>query len=118
MFNRKAYDQTYYQSNKDQRLKYNRDRRVQLKLRLLEYLKVHPCIDCRITDPVVLEFDHVEEKDNEIMRMVHACYSWSRIETELKKCEVRCANCHRRRTYKQFGYRKWETAGQISTSEI
>jgi hypothetical protein len=31
-------------------------------------------------------------------------YSWDRIAEELKKCDVRCANCHRRKTARDF---KW-----------
>jgi len=106
MFDKKAHDKAYYQQNKAKYQDYDKQRRVALKLKLLDYLKFNPCVDCPEIDPVVLEFHHVADKCHEIMRMVCACYAWARIEAELKKCIVLCANCHRRRTYKQFGYRK------------
>jgi hypothetical protein len=31
---------------------------------------------------------------------------WSRVLLEIEKCDVRCANCHRRRTAQQYGWRK------------
>jgi hypothetical protein len=36
--------------------------------------------------------------------MVSRQMSWNAIMKEIAKCEVRCANCHRRRTAKQRGY--------------
>jgi hypothetical protein len=31
---------------------------------------------------------------------------WRRVLVEIEKCDVRCANCHRKRTAQQFGWRK------------
>jgi len=50
---------------------------------------------------VVLEFDHVRGvKIWEISRMrVRA--SERALLSEIEKCDVRCANCHRRKTYRE-----------------
>lgn len=70
------------------------------------YLAEHPCIDCGEPDPVVLEFDHVRGiKVNSVSEL--ACslgVPIARLSAEIEKCDVRCANCHRRKTAKQFGY--------------
>src|SRR5438309_822971 len=71
---------------------------------LLDYLATHPCIDCGESDVVCLEFDHVRgEKIRAIAAMIGS-FSWGAIERELNKCDVRCANCHRRKTAKERGY--------------
>ena len=70
--------------------------------RLLEYLLEHPCVDCGETDHVVLEFDHLRDKAYNVSRLLLG-YSWSRILEEIKKCEVVCCNCHRRRTFSRQG---------------
>lgn len=73
--------------------------------KIFEYFKEHPCIDCSESDPIVLEFDHVKGvKVAEISKLTKNGGSWEKIEAEIGKCEVRCANCHRRRTAKQQGW--------------
>jgi len=72
------------------------------RVRLVAYLNTHPCVDCGETDPIVLDFDHVRgTKVMEVSRMVANGYPWSKIEIEIAKCEVRCANDHRRVTSKR-----------------
>ena len=68
------------------------------KARLLAFKAVHPCVDCGESDPVVLEFDHLRDKRWNISEMVTGAFPWTTIESELEKCAVRCANCHRRKT--------------------
>jgi hypothetical protein len=68
---------------------------------VLEYLLTHPCVDCGETDPVVLEFDHLRDKLGNISAMYG--HAWRSILAEIAKCDVVCANCHRRRTARRVG---------------
>lgn len=68
------------------------------------YLKVHPCLDCGEKDIVVLEFDHRGDKKYSIADM-RDNYCLEVVQAEVAKCDVRCANCHRRKTAKERGYK-------------
>lgn len=68
------------------------------------YLLDHPCVDCGESDPIVLEFDHRSEKRARIAFLMRWHAPWDEIRAEIEKCEVRCANCHRRRTARQRRY--------------
>ncbi len=60
------------------------------------YLKFHPCVDCGNSDIRVLEFDHVRGiKVDNVSVMVVKSAPIEKIQEEIDKCDVRCANCHR-----------------------
>ena len=65
---------------------------------VLERLCTAACVDCGTADPLVLQFDHVKLKTKDIASLVRSGCNPQRLVTELENCEVRCANCHRRRT--------------------
>lgn len=73
---------------------------------ILEYFCTHPCVDCGETDPVVLDFDHIDPSTGEfdITSKIRYGSSWRTIEAEITKCVARCANDHRRRTARRFGW--------------
>ncbi|HYK97521.1 MAG TPA: hypothetical protein VEU77_03920 [Candidatus Acidoferrales bacterium] len=73
---------------------------------VLEYLAAHPCVDCGESDPFVLEFDHVRDKTSTVSRLRWGSAPLEKILREIERCEVRCVNCHMRRTATQFGWRK------------
>ena len=76
---------------------------TQNRTRLWQYLAIHPCVACGERDPVVLEFDHLFNKRHDISQMVSSAFSWEAIELEISKCEVRCVNCHLRKTARENG---------------
>jgi bacterioferritin-associated ferredoxin len=72
---------------------------------IIEYIQGRGCIDCGETDPCVLEFDHVNGiKDANISSMVRQGWGKQRMIAEIAKCVIRCANCYRRRTARQFSW--------------
>jgi hypothetical protein len=93
---------TYYSNNKESQIiainQGRRDRKERNRRFVFDYLMNHPCVDCGETDPRVLEFDHKSDKIANISDLMKAVTSLDRIELEIKKCDVRCANCHRRKT--------------------
>ena len=67
-------------------------------------LESTPCMDCGIKDLIVLQFDHrnPEEKESGISCLM-AEGRMTRLQEEVAKCDVVCANCHIKRTAKTFG---------------
>jgi len=73
-------------------------RREEIKKRMMQFYKNHPCVDCGEKDPRVLDFDHLNNKKYNVSSLLRREYSWDSILEEANKCEVRCANCHRKKT--------------------
>jgi hypothetical protein len=62
-----------------------------------------PCTDCKIIyHPCQMDFDHLGNKKIGIAAMKVQHYSIKRIQEEINKCELVCANCHRLRTYRRL----------------
>jgi hypothetical protein len=70
---------------------------------LVDFLRERPCVDCGETDPIVLEFDHLADKEFSISAGLRG-RRWADVIREIDKCEVVCANCHRRRTARRGGF--------------
>jgi hypothetical protein len=107
-----AYRHAHYVANKSDYIRRAvaqvHARRVENRIEVLAYLKTHPCVDCGIDDAIVLEFDHRDPKQKltEIGRMI-VNKRWQRVKAEIEKCDVRCVNCHRRRTAREFSWAKY-----------
>lgn len=107
-----AYRRAHYLANKPDYIRravaQGKARRELNRRGVLDYLVTHPCTDCGVDNPVVLEFDHRDRltKLTEVSRLI-INKRWSRVLAEIEKCDVRCINCHRRKTAREFGWAKF-----------
>lgn len=105
----KKYKAEYHQKNKARRMPLIRaaDKAAKLAKRIwaYNYLLNNPCKECGESNPVVLEFNHRNpaEKCFAIADGL-ARYAFDKVKAEIEKCEVLCANCHRKVTARQFGW--------------
>ena len=72
---------------------------------LVDFFRQRSCVDCGEGDPLVLEFDHLANKKFNIAKGLRN-RSWQAVLDEIAKCDVVCANCHRRRTALRAGFAK------------
>ena len=84
---------------------YSKTARQRVRAYITNHLLQNPCVDCGETDIIVLEFDHIgDDKDFNISDAVRVGYGMPKLKAEIAKCEVRCANCHRKKTYERGGW--------------
>lgn len=83
------------------------------RLELFEKLKAYTeekggCKTCGELDYVVLEFDHRDRSDKSftISSAVGRVITWNKLLIELEKCDILCANCHRRKTAIEMNWYK------------
>jgi hypothetical protein len=105
---KRQYDRDKWALQKDRRNPRKRETQKSLRDKrrnfIVGILKKSKCIDCSNQDWRVLEFDHrnPEQKEFNIADSVHL--SEEKIQREIDKCDILCANCHRIRTIKQRNY--------------
>ena len=80
---------------------YTTNNRQKLREYINQLKKETPCMDCEIKyPPCVLDFDHViGKKKKNISSLISDSVSLETLQTEINKCEIVCANCHRIRTH-------------------
>jgi L-lysine 2,3-aminomutase len=101
----KAYQREWYKKNR--KLVISRVRAhdfVGNVRRQVQELKLsNPCLDCHeYLHYSMMDFDHIGKKEASIARLLNKGYNFSRILKEIAKCELVCANCHRRRTWERI----------------
>lgn len=119
----RAYGREHYKRNRETYLRKcwrrRQTERPRVKALIDAYLREHPCVDCGCSDITVLEFDHRDSAEKDLAVGELARYhAWPRVLHEIEKCDVRCANCHRRRTAQQMRWRKDPRRGALAPAEI
>jgi hypothetical protein len=104
---RAAYKREHCKANRERYIARAHRRKQAIALEratlLVEIFLERPCVDCGEADPLVLEFDHLGGKSFNIAKGLRT-HSWQAVLDEIAKCEVVCANCHRRRTARRGGF--------------
>lgn len=108
----KKYRKKYYSENREKGIANSAYHAKKANIRnmqyIWDYLLDHPCVDCGEENPVVLEFDHRDgvEKLGNIGAIQHLGWGINKLKEEIEKCDVRCCNCHRKRTAQQCNWYK------------
>ena len=88
-----------YLKRREQRLQTNRDWYALHREKVDAIKRTQPCLDCfRTYPPCVMEYHHTKEDKKDTVSRLLGRRKWSVIQTEIDKCELLCANCHRIRT--------------------
>lgn len=97
----KEYTKQHYLNNKEKYKKSKVRSRSKSKHYVFNVLLNSCCRRCWETNPITLEFNHLnpKEKSQSISSMMWR--SPDSIKKEMDKCEVLCSNCHARHTAKQ-----------------
>lgn len=109
----------HYQANKD-KMKARalaHTKRVKGEIRdMIRLLKgTTPCGDCGVQYPFyIMQFDHVRGTKKFNLGEARYWTSLARVQDEIAKCEIVCANCHAGRTYARLA--GTERVGEASIS--
>ena len=94
-----AYYQTHKESAKARALINNRKTLIRNRAFLVAVKATLSCARCHMSDSRCLEFHHFRDKTVAIAEAVYCGWSIKRIQQEIDKCVVLCANCHRIETH-------------------
>lgn len=86
----------YVANKKDYIFRKNERKRI-LTEWLYDYKSTHPCIECNESEPICIDFHHIdpEQKEVNVSALIN-CGSLKKLQAEIKKCVPLCANCHRK----------------------
>jgi len=110
----REYRKDHYHSNKEQYYRRNTESHGRMRDHVLS-IKEGNCVDCGESypgEPWLMEFDHRDptEKVATVHQLVQGG-SWALLLAEIKKCDLLCVICHRRRTAKRGGWQQNRYAG-------
>tara|TARA_Y100000310_G_scaffold262645_1_gene272372 strand:+ start:3582 stop:3953 length:372 start_codon:yes stop_codon:yes gene_type:complete len=94
----RASQRRWYYRNKQKQFDRNADRIRQIARKFANYKRTLKCEFCAEDYPSCLDFHHRDptKKEGNICQLVHRGWGWDRLMREVKKCQVLCANCHRK----------------------
>lgn len=96
-FDRKSYNKRYQSENLDEITEKKKLKRAERRAMLLA-IKSAGCSRCNEKHPACIDFHHLDPsvKETCVGVAVNRNWSWDRVLCEIEKCELLCANCHRK----------------------
>ena len=94
----RQYERDWYARNRDKAIAKVKKRKRAINEWFRAYKGTLACIRCGESDPVTLDFHHRNptEKEFSFHELWFRGWSVNRIMSEIAKCDVLCANCHRK----------------------
>ena len=91
----REYNKKHYQYNKEKRKAITMATRQGIRDHIIAYKLEHPC-KCGESHPAALQFHHRNpaEKTIEVSAVLRRGWSIKKLDEEIAKCDVICANCH------------------------
>lgn len=98
-----GYKKKHYDANKKRLIEEASNRRESRGRWFREYLADKKCGRCGESHPSCLDFHHRDPsmKVVNVSQSVNRCWSIEKILKEVAKCDILCANCHRKLHYKE-----------------
>jgi len=93
----KKYRREHYLINKEKYIAKAAVKKRELQRWWREYKKTLSCLECGENHPACLDFHHPDSNKNGDVSRLALDGSRQRLLAEIKKCEVLCSNCHRKR---------------------
>ena len=92
----RKYRREWYNRNKEHAISKIKERQRNLQIWLDERKKTLKCVECGMNHIACLHFHHLDpkKKESSLAKVARKGWSIKKIEQEISKCKVLCANCH------------------------
>jgi len=98
----KEYKRHWYKGNKMRHISYVRNREVGMEAWFRRYKQTLCCEVCGENHPACLDFHHIDPSQKKFsVSAKRDRPSLKQLQEEIAKCQVLCANCHRKEHYRQ-----------------
>jgi hypothetical protein len=94
----RGYERAWYARNRAKVIAKAREKKQLILAWYREYKSTLSCIRCGESDPITLDFHHRDPSQKDFLpsRAVYNGWGIRRLKEEMAKCDVLCANCHRK----------------------
>lgn len=101
---KKRWNKEHYRKNTQKEKDRTKSRKLEMRKWFSKYKNTRKCERCGENHIACLEFHHNDGSDKKFEisgALSRDCYSKSKILSEIDKCTVLCANCHRKHHFER-----------------